>query len=32
MEEWSPNAKLAPVVIQFLQRVSARKEDAAAGA
>jgi pimeloyl-ACP methyl ester carboxylesterase len=31
MEEWSPNAKLAPVVIQFLQRVSARQQDAVAG-
>jgi pimeloyl-ACP methyl ester carboxylesterase len=31
MEEWSPNAKLAPVVIQFLQRVSARRQDAVAG-
>jgi pimeloyl-ACP methyl ester carboxylesterase len=31
MEEWSPNAKLAPVVIQFLQRVSARRQDGVAG-
>jgi pimeloyl-ACP methyl ester carboxylesterase len=31
MEEWSPNAKLAPVVIQFLQRVTARQQNAVAG-
>jgi pimeloyl-ACP methyl ester carboxylesterase len=29
MEEWSPNEKLASVVVGFLRRASARKQDAA---